>query len=127
MSHRSQTLKGSLVDYGSNGGVAGADVRVIAYNDDERVVDISGVDDHCINGIKLATVGGVVPSQYEEVIVVMHQYAYTGKEKTIHSDGQLEWYKNTVDDRSMKVGGNQCISTIDGYVLPLDMKDGLAY
>jgi hypothetical protein len=32
----------------------------------------------------------------------------------------IEAYKNKVDDRSMKVGGKQCIRTNDGYVIPLD-------
>jgi hypothetical protein len=57
----------------------------------------------------------------------MHQYAYTGKGKTIHSSGQLEWYKQEVDDKSIKVGGKQCIKTLDGYVIPLVIKSGLPY
>ena len=46
----------------------------------------------------------------------------------IHSSGQLEWFKNDVNDRSLKVeGGLQHIITNDGYVLPINIKDGLPY
>jgi hypothetical protein len=62
-----------------------------------------------------------------EVIILLHQYAYTGKGKMIHSFGQLEYYKQEVDDKSIKVGGKQPIKTLDGYVIPLDVKSGLPY
>jgi len=39
----------------------------------------------------------------------------------------MEHYKNKVDDRSCKVGGTQCITTNDGYVFPMDIRDGLPY
>jgi len=35
--------------------------------------------------------------------------------------------KNVVDDRSMKCGGRQCITTNDGFVLPLDIINGLPH
>jgi hypothetical protein len=58
----------------------------------------------------------------------MHQYAYTGKGKTIHSCGQLEWYKNDVNNKSIKVpGGLQRIQTNDGYAIPINIKEGLPY
>ncbi len=126
--HTCSTDLGSLVDCGANGGVAGADVRVISPNDDGRTVHVNGIDDHQITDLPIATYGGVVQSQRGEVIVILHQYAYHGKGKTIHSSGQLEWYKSDVNDKSLKVpGGKQTITTIDGYVHPLDIKHGLPY
>ena len=60
--------------------------------------------------------------------ILLHQYAYLGEGKTIHSSGQLEWYENDVNDRSLRVkGGLQRITTNDGYVHPLTVKHGLAY
>ena len=35
--------------------------------------------------------------------------------------------KNQVDDRSVKVGGSQCITTLDGYSFPLKCTGGLMY
>ena len=38
-----------------------------------------------------------------------------------------EWHKNLVDDKSVKVGGKQCITTLDGYAFPLKCTGGLMY
>jgi hypothetical protein len=123
-SHR-QGRTGALIDRGANGGIAGEDVRVI--NRTGRQVDVQGIDNHQIVNIPIVTAGAVIKTQRGEVIAIMHQYAHTGKGKTIHSSGQLEWYKQLVDDRSIKVGGKQHIKTLDGYVIPLDIKSGLPY
>ena len=61
------------------------------------------------------------------MIVILRQYAYHGIGRTIHSAGQIEFYKNEVYDRSMRVGGRQCICTNEGYVIPLDIINGLPY
>ena len=57
----------------------------------------------------------------------MTEYACYGKGHTIHSSGQIEWFKNSVDDRSVQVGGKQRICTIDGYSMPLTCRGGLMY
>ena len=57
----------------------------------------------------------------------MNEYACYGKGHTIHSSGQIEWFKNSVDDRSVQVGGKQRICTIDGYAMPLTCRGGLMY
>ena len=115
----------SLIDRGANGGVAGDDVRIIFRTN--RTVDIKGIDNHHVNNIGIGTVGGVVQTQHGPVIAIMHQYALLGKGSSIHSPSQLEWFKNEVNDKSIHVpGGLQRIVTLDGYILPLAIKDGLA-
>ena len=57
----------------------------------------------------------------------MNKYAFYGRGHSIHSSGQIEWYTNTVDDKSVQVGGQQRIVTIDGYSMPLVCKGGLMY
>ena len=42
--------------------------------------------------------------------LIMNAYAYYGKGHTIQSAGQIEWDKNLVDDKSVKVGEKQCIT-----------------
>ena len=116
---------GSLVDCGANGGVGGSDVRVIDFT--HRTVDIRGIDDHEIRDIRIATVGGVVPSQHGDVIAIMHQYAYTGQGKSIHSPGQLESYGLKVNEQSLRTGGLQRIKTADNYYHPLNIRGGLPY
>ena len=113
----------SLVDRGANGGLAGIDVRVIFKT--HRSVDVRGIDNHQLTDIAIGTVGGVVPTQKGPVIAIMHQYALLGKGSSIHSPGQLEWFKNNVNDKSVKIGGLQRITTLDGYVIPLRITDGL--
>jgi hypothetical protein len=120
-----QVKTGALIDHGANGGIAGDDVWVI--NRTGQQVDVQGIYNHQIVDIRIVTAGAFVKLQRGEVIIVMHQYVYTGKGKTIHSSGQLEWYKQEVDDRSIKVAGKQRTKTLDGYVIPLDVKSGLPY
>jgi hypothetical protein len=123
--HRSMR-RGALIDRGANGSITGKDVRVVDRT--HRQVDVQGIDNHQIVDIPIATVGAVVKTQSGEVIAIMHQYAYTGKGKIIHSSGQLEWFKQDVNVRSMKVkGGLQCIQTVDGYCTPINIKSGLPY
>ena len=57
----------------------------------------------------------------------MNEYACYGKGHTIHSSGQIEWFKNSVDDRSVQVGRQQRLCTIDGYAMPLTCRGGLMY
>ena len=56
------------------------------------------------------------------VNLIMNVYAYYGRGHRIHSSGQIEWYTNTVDHKSVQVGGQQGNITIDGYSIPLVCK-----
>jgi hypothetical protein len=114
-----------LVDRGANGGIAGNDCRIISYSD--RTVDVTGIANHQLTSIKIGTVGAYARSQRGPVILIMNQYAIFQEFRTIHSSVQLEHFRNTVDDRSIKAGGNQRITTNDGYVFPLDIIGGLPY
>ena len=117
---------GALIDRGANGGVAGADVRVIEIT--HRAVNVQGVSDHQVTDLKIVTAGGVVPTQHGPVIAIFHQYAHLGTGKTIHSSVQLEEFGLQVDEKSSHVpGGLQRIKTPDGYVHPIRIKDGLPY
>ena len=62
-----------------------------------------------------------------KVIGIFNEYAYLWKGSPIHSSGQLEWLQTNVDETSVKVGGTQLINTLDGYSVPLPIKDDLAY
>eukprot|EP00934_Nitzschia_sp_Nitz4_P004676 Nitzschia sp. Nitz4//scaffold468_size5769//118//5631//NITZ4_009203-RA/size5769-snap-gene-0.0-mRNA-1//-1//CDS//3329552515//4666//frame0 len=116
----------SLVDRGANGGIAGDDVRIIFKTD--RRVDVSGLDSHEVNDLPIVSVGGVVQSQAGALLLVFHQYGSLGRGKTIHSSLQLESYGNHVFDMSSKFNPQgQRLVTPDGYVLPLDLVNGLPY
>jgi hypothetical protein len=114
----------SLMDRGANGGVADTDVRTIFKTG--RTVDIRGIDNHQCTNIDIGTVGGVIQTQKGPIIGNMHQYALLNKGSTIHSPCQFEWYKNDVNDKSINVpGGLQRIQTLDGHIIPLNIKDDL--
>ena len=118
--------RGALVDRGANGGLAGNDVRVISKTD--RLVDVSGLDNHEMTNLHIVTAGGVITTQHGEAILIMHQYAHIPNGKTIHSCIQVEQFGNNVDDRSIKLSkGKQLITTLDGYAIPLNMINGLPY
>ena len=114
-----------LVDRGANGGLAGSDMRVIYKT--HRKINISGIDNHEVNGLDVVTVATLLNTSLGKVIGIFNEYAHLGKGSSIHSSGQLEWFKTHVDEKSIKVGGTQLITTLEGYSVPLLIKDGLAY
>jgi hypothetical protein len=114
----------SLVDRGANGGVAGNDVRVIFKTN--HTVDIKGIDNRRCANIDIGTVRGVIQMNKGPVIGIMNQYSLLNKGSFIRSPCQFEWYKNDVNDKSFLVpGGLQRIQTLDGYIIPLSIQDGL--
>ena len=115
----------SLVDRGANTGLAGADTRVL--KETNSFVDISGISDHKVPGLRVCSVAGKVMTQKGEVVLIMNQYAYQGEGKTIHSPCQLEHFGQVVDDKPKTLGGRQSIVTRDGYLIPLQFDQGLAY
>ena len=114
-----------LVDRGTNGGLAGSDMRVIYKT--HRKINISGIDNHEVNGLDVVTAATLLNTSLGKVIGIFNEYAHLGKGSSIHSSGQLEWFKTHVDEKSIKVGGTQVITTLEGYSVPLLIKDGLAY
>ena len=115
-----------LVDHGANGGLAGSDMRVIYKT--HRKINISGIDNHeVVTGLDVVTAATLLNASLGKVIGIFNEYAYLGKRSSIHSSGQLEWFKSHVDEKSIKVGGTQLITILDGYSVPLLIRDGLVY
>lgn len=117
---------GALIDQGANGGIAGADVHVLATT--RRIVNVRGIDNHELTDVPIVTCAGVIDTNHGLVIAVMHNYAYTGKGRTIHSAIQLESFGNDVNDRPASLPrGLQRIITLEQYVIPLSVHQGLPY
>ena len=114
-----------MVDRGATGGLAGSDMRVIYKT--HRKINISSLDNHEVTGLDVVTAATLLNTSLGKVIGIFNEYAHLGKGSSIHSSGQLEWFKTHVDEKSIKVGGTQLITTLDGYSVPLLIKDGLAY
>ena len=114
-----------LIDRGANGGIAGADMRVIHTT--PRKINIVGIYDHELTGLNVVTAAALFDTQKGPIIGVFHEYAHLGKGRSIHAAGQMEWFNSQVDDRSKLVGGAQRIQTSEGYVIPLSIESGLVY
>ncbi len=103
-------------------------MRVVATNEG-RTINITGIDNHQMVKIPIVTAGAYyMTSNKGPVIGIFHQYGWVKSGQSIHSSPhQLEHYKNEVNERSMRVGCLQRISTLDGYAFPLDIIDGLPH
>ena len=114
-----------LVDHGANKGLAGPDMRGIHRT--YRKIKIQDIDNHEVADLDVVTTATLLNTSQEIVIGIFNEYAYLWKGSSIHSSGQLEWLQTHVHETSVKVGGTQLINTLDGYSVPLLIKDGLAY
>ena len=114
-----------MVDRGANGGLAGSDVRILSRS--SKKCTVTGIDSHELQGLDVVQCAALVETNHDIISLIMSEYACYGKGHTIHSSGQIEWFKDSVDDRSVLVGGKQRICTIDGYAIPLVCRGGLMY
>jgi hypothetical protein len=116
---------GSLLDGGSNGGILGEDARVIKLT--EARADVYAVGDNTLNDLSIGTGAGLVQTESGPIIAILHQYAIFEKGKTIHSTNQLRAFGLDVNDIPKKFFGKQRIVTPEGYIIPLKIKNGLAF
>ena len=72
-----------LVDCGANGGLAGSDRRVIYQT--HRKINISGIDNHEVNGLDVVTAATLLNTSLGKVIGIFNEYAHLGKGSSIHS------------------------------------------
>ena len=70
-------------------------------------VNICSVDNHEMVDIPLALVGGVINVNHGEVIALFCNCACTGKGKSTHSPGQMEWHKLDINEKPLRTGGLQ--------------------
>jgi len=118
-----RSRRGTLVDRGANGGILGNDANVIFRR--SKTVDVTGIDNHELSSLPMVDATAKCMTDKGEVILILRNYAYHGQNRTLHSSGQLEWYKNKVYDGSIKAGGRQVIKTLDGYYIPINIIRGL--
>ena len=110
---------------GSNGGLAGADMRILQKTD--RKTNIAVIDDYELTCLDVMTAAALFDSHKGPVIGIFLEYAHLGNGRSIHAAGQLEWFNCIIDGRSKVVGGDQRIEMTDGYLFPLSIESGLVY
>ena len=81
-----------------------------------RKCTVTGIDDNEIPRLDIVQCAALVDTNHGIDNLIMNEYAIYGRVHSIHS--QIEWCTNTVDDKSVQVGGKQRIVTIDGYTMP---------
>jgi len=114
-----RSKRGTLVDRGANGGVLGNDAKVIFKRD--KTADVTGIDNHELNALPMVNATAKAVADKGSVILILRNYAYHGLNRTPHSAGQIEWYRNKACDTSVKVGGRQVIKTVDEYHVPINI------
>ena len=94
----------------------GLDVMVLQAS--HRKCTVTGIDNHEITGLDVVQCAAPVNTNHGVVNLIMNEYTYYGRGHSIHSSGQIEWHTNSVDEKSVQVGGQQRILTIDSYSMP---------
>ena len=94
--HVAQASKAKHEDRGANGGLAGSDVRILSRS--SRKCAATGIDSHELQGLDVVQCAALVETNHGIVNHIMNEYGCYGKGVTIHSSGQIEWFKNSVDD-----------------------------
>ena len=122
-----KTAKGALVDSGANGNVVGDDVSIPWLTD--RYIDMSGIQDHTVNDLRVVHAAAVAKSDVGDTIVHMPESAHLPGGKTILSGTQMEAQGTTFVTTSQVLNNGlpPYVRSTDGYIFPLRVKDGLAY
>ena len=94
-----------LVDCGANGGLAGSDMRVIYKT--YRKINISGIDNHEVNGLDVVTAATLLNTSLGKVIGIFNEYAHLGKDHPSIHQVNLNGQDSCCDEKSIKVGGTQ--------------------
>ncbi|CAB9503626.1 Retrotransposon protein [Seminavis robusta] len=117
----------ALMDRGANNGcILGKDVRVIqCYG---QFIDLSGIDDHTVQNLQLATAAAYILTDHGPIIGLIHQGAAMSNGKTILSPGQLEHFRCRVHDKALTVTGlDPHFVAPNGFRVPMAIKSGLPY
>ena len=122
--HKGMLFSGSLIDYESNRGFLVNDVRV--HEKTECTLDVVVIDHHKLLKQPVCSADGVVETNRSNVVVVLHKYAGFQIGLSINLSAQMEDSDLCVDEKFCKFCGSKILTTLDGYVIPLDIKNSLA-
>ena len=115
----------ALIDRGANGGICGDDMEVLEGS--ERFVDVFGLAGHKVSQLRIVTAQALIATHKGNIIATFHQMALLGKGKSILSCLQMEAFGADINDRPRSLSGGKQRILMDGYQIPLQFKNGLAY
>ena len=84
-----QVQLSSLVDRGTNGGLAGSDVRILSKS--SRKCTVMGIDQHQINGLDIVQCAALANTNHGYVNLIMNEYIYYGKGHTRLNGIRFRW------------------------------------
>ena len=58
-----------------------------------RKTNIVSIDNHELTGLDIVTTATLISKNKGPIVRIFNEYAYYGKGKSIHSPGQMEWFK----------------------------------
>ena len=90
-----------LIDRGANGCLAGSGRRVL--NCTRYKIYIVGSDIHGLTRLDVVTASSLLDTNQGKAISIFNEYAFLGKENSIHSPDQMEYFKTRVDDKPIKL------------------------
>jgi hypothetical protein len=92
-------------------------------------LNIEGIDRHQVTNVPIVTCGAyAITKNHGPVILIFHQLAGIQKGQSILSAGQMEAFHNKVNEHLLCFDPKgQLITTNDGFELPLNVWNGLAY
>jgi hypothetical protein len=118
-------MKKALIDRGANCDIFRDDMIVLEGS--ERFVDVFGLTGHKVNQFRIVRAQCLISTHKGDVIASFHQMALLGKGKSILSCLQKEAYGADINDRPRSLPGGKQRILMDGYQIPLDFNNGLAY
>ena len=118
----------ALIDQGANGSLIAKDMLFVKSPLPPQFVSVIGAGDHTSNDCPIGSGIGKAISNNGPCLVFVHEAAhFPEQEHSIFSGVQLEDYGCDVNDKSIRFGGGQKLTTPDGHIFPLAIKDGLCY
>jgi len=103
----------------------GNDTKVIFKR--SKTADVACVDNHEIAALPMVDATAKTVMDKGPVILILWNHACHGINHTLHSAGQIEWFKKKAHGTSMKVGGRQVIRAADGCCIPINIIQGLPH
>ena len=120
-----------LIDGGANTGLANPKyLRLLRYANPSRTIDVTGIGDANLVGLKIGTFAAKVHDQGGiPIVLIFNEYGELNNGDTVHSKLQLEDGHCIVSDRPTHMMGQQCISfpSRSPHVIPIIYNEGLPY
>jgi hypothetical protein len=116
---------GFLIDGEANGGLCGSDVLILT--EAGQRCDVTGITNNAVTDLPIVQAAGLIQSSIGPIINIFNQNASIGDGKSVHSCAQLRSFGTLIDDVPFACGGTQRIVTPEGKIIPLSIRDGLAY